>query len=106
MSDDPDTAIEDLEVDHVDISSAFLSGEIDAEVYMEQVEGFPQGPPGSVLQLKKGLYGLKQLPHLWYQKLDKILASIGFDKVKCEVSVCFTVKAKCVLWCQCLLITC
>jgi len=79
--------IEDLEVDHVDISSAFLNVEIDAEVYMEQIEGFPHGPSGSVLQLKKGLYGLKQSPRLWYQKLDKILANIGFDKVKCEASV-------------------
>ena len=37
-------ALEDLEIESVDISSAFLNGEIDAEVYMHQPEGFPQGP--------------------------------------------------------------
>src|ERR1700742_2818293 len=80
-------AIEDLEVDHVDISTAFLNGEIDADVYMDQIEGFPQGPPGTVLKLNKGLYGLKQSPRLWYQKLDNILSSIGFHKVRCEASI-------------------
>ena len=36
-------ALEDLEIESVDISAAFLNGEIDADVYMDQPEGFPQG---------------------------------------------------------------
>ena len=50
-------AIEDLEVDHVDISTAFLNGDIDAEIYMDQIEGFPQGNHNEVLKLMKNLYG-------------------------------------------------
>lgn len=32
-------ALEDLEIESVDISSAFLNGEIDSEIYMQQPEG-------------------------------------------------------------------
>jgi hypothetical protein len=41
-------ALEDLEVESVDISNAFLHGEIDTEIYMKQPEGFPQGDPHHV----------------------------------------------------------
>lgn len=44
-------ALEDLEIESIDISSAFLNGDIDAEVYMDQPEGFPQGSPEQVLLL-------------------------------------------------------
>ncbi|KIJ30467.1 hypothetical protein M422DRAFT_187152, partial [Sphaerobolus stellatus SS14] len=59
-------ALEDLELESVDISSAFLNGELEEEVYMEQPPGFPQGDSDSVLRLLKGLYGLKQSPRIWH----------------------------------------
>jgi hypothetical protein len=77
-------AFEDLEMESVDISSAFLNGDIDAEVFMQQPEGFPQGPPGSVLRLKKGIYGLKQSPRLWHDKLNSVLSTLGFKKVESD----------------------
>jgi hypothetical protein len=54
---------------------------------MRQPEGFPQGPPGQVLLLKKSIYGLKQSPRLWHQKLDSVLCSLGFKKIKSDASV-------------------
>src|ERR1700754_2397550 len=81
-------ALEDLEIESIDISSAFLNGEIDADVYMEQPEGFPQGDKGKVLRLLKSIYGLCQSPRLWHKKLDEVLCNqLGFRKIKSDASV-------------------
>ena len=80
-------ALEDLELESVDISSAFLNGELEEEVYMQQPEGFEQGDPDMFLRLLKGLYGLKQAGHIWHKKLDSVLQSLGFTKVKCDHSI-------------------
>jgi Reverse transcriptase (RNA-dependent DNA polymerase)/gag-polypeptide of LTR copia-type/GAG-pre-integrase domain len=80
-------AFEDLEIESVDISSAFLNGDIDTEIYMQQPEGFPQGEKGDVLKLKKSLYGLKQAPRIWHEKLDSVLSLIGFQKVQSDHSL-------------------
>jgi hypothetical protein len=53
-------AIEDLELRSIDISHAFLNGDLEEDIYMEQPEGFEVGGPGYVCKLKKSLYGLKQ----------------------------------------------
>jgi Reverse transcriptase (RNA-dependent DNA polymerase) len=80
-------AIEDMEIEAIDIGNAFLNGDIDADIYIEHPEGFPQGPAGTVLKLLKGLYGLKQSPQIWHKKLHSVLSGMGFVKVKCEVSI-------------------
>jgi hypothetical protein len=54
------SAIEDLELCSVNISSAFLNGDLDEEIYMKQPEGLHEGEPNHVCKLKKSLYGLKQ----------------------------------------------
>ena len=62
------SAIEDLELHHMDVSSAFLNGDLDEEIYMSQPEGFVQpGQEHLVCRLRKSLYGLKQSPRQWYQ---------------------------------------
>jgi hypothetical protein len=63
-------ATEDLELKLVDISTAFLNGEIDAEIYMKIPEGLEidreprpsENPRQWVVCLLKGLYGIKQGP--------------------------------------------
>ena len=60
-------AIEDLELKTVDISTAFLNGEIDKEIFMKIPEGLEVDREPAlgedlkrwVLQLLKGLYGIK-----------------------------------------------
>ena len=57
-------AIEDWELETIDISTAFLNGEIDTDVYMKIPEGVEiDGVSGNewVLRLLKGLYGIKQV---------------------------------------------
>src|SRR5882762_10102774 len=76
------SALEDLHLQSIDISHAFINGDLEEEVFMEQPEGFEQGEPGQVLRLKRSLYGLKQASRMWYQKLQTVLIDIGFHCVE------------------------
>jgi hypothetical protein len=71
----------------VNISNAFLNGDLVEEVYMEQPDGFEQGKPGHVLWLWKSLYGLRQAPRVWNEKLDSALQEMGFTRVCCDKSI-------------------
>jgi hypothetical protein len=51
----------------MDVKSAFLNGELEEEVYIEQPEGFLLSEREDyVYILKKDLYGLKKAPRAWY----------------------------------------
>eukprot|EP00253_Pinus_taeda_P031293 PITA_31293 len=65
----------------MDVKSAFLNGDLEEEVYIEQPEGFILGNDAKlVCRLKKALYGLKQATRAWYYRLDKYLHQQGFTK--------------------------
>ena len=58
----------------MDVKSYFLNGELEEEVYIEQLEGFQFSENANyVCKLKKALYGLKQAPRAWYSRLNKYL---------------------------------
>ena len=64
----------DFKVYQMDVKSAFLNGDLEEEVFMEQPEGFSLTDKHDyVCRLKKALYGLKQAPRTWYSRLDKYL---------------------------------
>ncbi len=85
----------DLELEAVDISMAFLNGDIDTELYMRIPEGFEvEGKPRDgkdpkrwVVRLLKGLYSIKQGPCLWALKLHSVLTTLGFQRNDCDYSV-------------------
>ena len=80
-------AIEDLELRSIDVSHAFLNGDLEEEIYMEQPEGFEVGGPDHVCRLKKSLYGLKQAGRVWNKKLHATLEKMGFIRIGSEHSV-------------------
>ncbi|TPX64358.1 DNA-directed DNA polymerase [Chytriomyces confervae] len=71
------TALNSWNTRMLDISSAYLYGELDDPVYMKQPLGHDDGS-GRVFKLKKGLYGLKQAGRIWYIKLVTYLKSRGY----------------------------
>jgi len=73
---------------HMDVKTAFLNGELDVEIYMEQPEGFiDKRFPDHVCRLRKGLYGLKQASRIWYFRLDKALIKRGFRRIESDHSI-------------------
>jgi transposase InsO family protein len=70
-------AAEDWELQQLDVKTAFLNGELDETIYMQQPPGFDDGS-GTTCRLLKSLYGLKQAPRAWYHKLKGQLETMGF----------------------------
>ena len=65
----------------MDVKTAFLNGEIEEEVYIEQPERFElHGRESHVCKLKKALYGLKKAPRAWYARIDNYLWGLRFSK--------------------------
>nr|AAS01944.1 putative retrotransposon protein [Oryza sativa Japonica Group]ABF97221.1 retrotransposon protein, putative, Ty1-copia subclass [Oryza sativa Japonica Group] len=63
----------------MDVKTAFLNGELEEEIYMDQPDGYVlEGQEGMVCKLLKSLYGLKQAPKQWHEKFDTTLTSAGF----------------------------
>ena len=72
----------------MDVKNAFLNGELQEEVYMEQPKGYVHRDfPNNVCRLKKALYGLKQTPRAWTDRMSKFLQSIGFQISKVDHSL-------------------
>ena len=68
-----------LEIHQMDVKTAFLNGDLEEEIYMEQPEGFVvPGQEHKVCKLIKSLYGLKQAPKQWHAKFDSTIISFGF----------------------------
>ncbi len=86
-------ALEDMEIHQMDVKTTFLNGKLEEEIYMEQLHGFVhQGGEHLVCKLHKSLYGLKQSPRAWNQKLDVFLKSIEFMKSEADLSVRNTIR--------------
>ena len=69
----------DLECVQADVTSAFLYGKLDEEVYMRQPPGYVDPScPNHVCKLVKSLYGLKQAPRVWHKTITPFLESLGF----------------------------
>jgi hypothetical protein len=73
-------AREDLELYALDVKTAFLNGDLEEEVWMEQPQGFVVGNSEKKCKLNKALYGLKQAARAWHIKLLTTLKELGFSQ--------------------------
>jgi hypothetical protein len=85
-------AIEDLEIQQMDVKSAFLNGDLKEEVYIDQPEGYEvkidtDNSQKLACKLRKTLYGLKQSPREWYSKIDTFLEKNGYLRSHADHSV-------------------
>lgn len=72
-------------IEHLDVVTAFLNGDLEEEVYMKQPQGFEKkGEENKVCHLKKSLYGLKQSSRKWYEKMTSALKNLNFKQSEVE----------------------
>lgn len=69
-------AVENLLIAQFDVKTAFLYGDLDETVYMEQPEGFASDE-SKVCLLQRSLYGLKQAPRQWNIKFTTFLKDMN-----------------------------
>lgn len=71
--------MQDGHYDNLDVKNAFLQGVLKEHVFMTQPLGFinPQYPR-HVCKLRKSIYGLKQAPGVWFDRLANYLLHLGF----------------------------
>lgn len=71
------------EIKQMDVTNAFLHGDLTETVYTRQPAGFiDETKPDHVCLLHKSLYGLKQSPQAWFDKFSTFLLEFGF---KCSI---------------------
>lgn len=95
-------AMKDWFVHQLDVSNAFLNGELEETVYMSLPQGYDgygsrisdtgmmqksEGLNQLVWRLKKALYGLRQESRQWHHKLSITLVSIVFCHSKADYSL-------------------
>ena len=81
-------ALENWHMTALDVKTAFLYGQLDEEIYMEQPEGFKvKGQEFKVLRLRRTLYGLKQASLAWWKELDKSVRKLGFKRLYAHTGI-------------------
>ena len=80
-------SIHNLVIHQMDVKTAFLNGDLEEEIYMEQPSGcVVLRKKKKVCKLVKSQYGLKQAPKQWHNKFDHVLITNGYsinDADKC-----------------------
>ena len=63
----------------MDVTTAFLNGELVEDIYIKQPEGYPEnGKEQMVCKQIMSIYGLKQSPRCWNSALDSCPNKMGF----------------------------
>jgi transposase InsO family protein len=73
-------------IHQMDAVTAFLQGDLNEEIYMDQPEEYSDGS-NRVCRLQKTIYGLKQASREWNSKLDSALIRYGVCRSKMDPCV-------------------
>ena len=99
-----------LQSQQTDVTTAFLNGDLQEEVYMKQPEGFEVNfREESLCKLNRSIYGLRQSPRCWNTVLDNKLKKMGFVQTNGDHCVYITSHGEmCIILVQCddLLLAC
>lgn len=86
-------AHQDLELEQLDVKTAFLQGDLEKQIFMVQPVGFVDNlRPDHVCKLHKSLYGLKQSPIQWCKRFDTFIINLGFTRSKYDNCFYFALK--------------
>ncbi|CAI7900839.1 unnamed protein product [Closterium sp. NIES-54] len=78
----------DYELHSLDFSTAFLQGSLHEEIWLRRPPGFTGSfPPGTLLSLRRPVYGLRQAPREWHDTLRTTLAALGFAPSTADASL-------------------
>lgn len=78
-----------LKIHQMDAITAFLQGDLDETIYMEQPEKYSDGTK-RVCKLNRAIYGLKQAGRQWNIKLDAALRTFGLNKSRLDPCIYYT----------------
>jgi hypothetical protein len=71
------TAQHDLKIHQMGTKATYLNAKLKEEIYMEAPPGLDI-PEGTVLCLKKAVYGMKQGGCTWYEDIHSMLTEMGY----------------------------
>lgn len=72
-----------MEIGELGVNNAFLNGELQEEVYMQQPCDYNHGDNSEIVgKLNKAIYGLKQAPWVWFEKLKSALIKLNYHLIK------------------------
>ncbi|CAI7741553.1 unnamed protein product [Closterium sp. NIES-53] len=76
-------AVKGWYVKQVDTTTAFLNGVLLEDIYMAQPDSYEDGT-SRVCKLMKAIYGLKQVPTCWYEKMEEVLLGGSFKMFQAD----------------------
>src|SRR5467141_3857694 len=75
----------DWEIHQMDVKTAFLHGDLEEEVFVEQPKGMKeQGKEDWVCYMHKTLYGLMQAARAWNIHLHRAMLEIGYVRISAD----------------------
>ncbi|MBW0531561.1 hypothetical protein O181_071276 [Austropuccinia psidii MF-1] len=86
-----------LKFEQLDIKSAFLNAPLEEDVFLSIPQGLDLDRQTLCLKLRKEIYGLRQAPSAWYNRLSNWLATTGFKAAVSDPCV-FYRKDDCPIW--------
>jgi hypothetical protein len=75
-----------LEIQQIDVKTAFLYRDLDEEIYIKLPEGYDNNNT-LVCKLVKSIYGLKQAPKVWYKIINAFFKRQRFAKLIYNLAV-------------------
>ncbi|RDX65886.1 hypothetical protein CR513_55412, partial [Mucuna pruriens] len=71
----------------MDVKNALLHGDLKEKVYIKLRYGMHTSFPITIFKLKHSLYGLKQVPRIWFEKFCSIILGFSFTQSQYDPSL-------------------